>query len=143
MHKFPDFGKGLAPAADAYLVVKTQDGETLHVLITHSSIGSTFVRIPRNDSKDPVDDVGHHFRFRCSGDRKAGSYFFARSVLQGDGKPPECEWILESSIKDRDPVQYRFVGALYDYEELPASDSESTFQGTIKIPFAPSPPVRE
>lgn len=141
MEKFPDFRKGLAPTADAYFVARTQDGETLHVLITGSDIGSRFELDPRKDNTDPVNGLGHHFRFRCTGDRKAGGYFFAKSVLQGDGKPPECEWIMESSVKGRLPKQYRFVGRLYGYEELPASDSKSTFSGTIMIPLARGSPA--
>lgn len=135
MHKFPDFAQGLVPTADAYFLVETQDGETLHALITGSKIGSRLARDPHNDNPDPVDDIGHHFRFKCSGDSRAGGYFFARSVLRDDGTSPECEWILESSVKDRNPKQYKFVGALYDYRELPLSNSESEFFGTIKIPF--------
>lgn len=121
---------GFFNSGDAYFVIETPDGESLHVALAGCGLS-------RSNSPPPgaprLKEPGVDVRFRCIGDDRGRGYFFARSVVEKSGRLREHAWVVEYTSRDGITRQSRFRGTLRNYREQERPRNEWRFFGTIRI----------
>lgn len=127
--------------ADAYFVVETSDGDSLHATL----VGCSLVRMSGSQPGDPAvppdgstpREPGLYVRFKCITDGRARGYFYDRAVLGRKGGHREHDWKVEYTGHDGKTRQSRFRGTMSGYKEKEKSPNKWWFFGTIRVRMPP------
>lgn len=130
----PDMG--FCGAAEAYFVVETPDGDLLHVELLACGLGRRLRPLTGVSYTRPAEQ-GLYLRFKCAGDGRARGYFFARYVVDKEGRRGEHAWAVSYTDHDGKARESKFRGTLLIYKEREDAPNKWKFFGAIKVATPP------